>query len=335
MISIDQLKAVTQIITHANCADGFASAVILRAAYDGINLPVRFMVHGSQEFETLKAEPGMLFCDLAPPAARACDFMEAGSLVLDHHKSAREICERFESIDQGIFADEFNPEDAGHSGAWLAWKHVHLPLKGNDEHVRSFAELASVRDTWQTQDARWRASCIQAEALKFFGEKILAIPILHEDSAMAHIEQIGELLLDKRKESVAKSVQWMERALTAEYRVAIIHNYDDISDAAEAIGDEADVVAAFGYRNDRGVLKLNVSLRSRGEFDCGKCAKSWGGGGHKNAAGFTLSNESVLASGMVKMSPHDAILDVIRNFEANELEERRLDEQVDQQRSAR
>lgn len=44
---------------------------------------------------------------------------------------------------------------------------------------------------------------------------------------------------------------------------------------------------AFGWHiSDKG--RAVYSLRSRGEYDVSELAKRWGGGGHKNAAGFNV-----------------------------------------------
>jgi phosphoesterase RecJ-like protein len=51
-----------------------------------------------------------------------------------------------------------------------------------------------------------------------------------------------------------------------------------------------------------------VSLRSKGEIDVGRVARSFGGGGHKNAAGCTLEGplDSVRARILERVSPEVA-----------------------------
>lgn len=69
MITIDKLHAVTTVITHADCADGLVSAMLLKDALPGVTF--RFLHHETAEHLGLVAEPGMLFADFSPPAARA------------------------------------------------------------------------------------------------------------------------------------------------------------------------------------------------------------------------------------------------------------------------
>jgi nanoRNase/pAp phosphatase (c-di-AMP/oligoRNAs hydrolase) len=60
---------------------------------------------------------------------------------------------------------------------------------------------------------------------------------------------------------------------------------------ASDVGNElAKLVGTYGatcYHDTEGRLK--VSLRSIGDYDVNEIAKQFGGGGHKNAAGFVMS----------------------------------------------
>ncbi|NIV35918.1 MAG: hypothetical protein GWN58_42650, partial [Anaerolineae bacterium] len=73
-----------------------------------------------------------------------------------------------------MFADE--DEEPGVSGATLAFRHVwqviHMTARCHEDpylKVERFAELAGIRDTWQTEDSAWDEACAQAEALMFWG----------------------------------------------------------------------------------------------------------------------------------------------------------------------
>lgn len=59
------------------------------------------------------------------------------------------------------------------------------------------------------------------------------------------------------------------------------------SDVAGELAEEHDGVGAVWWQNKNG--DVTFSLRSRGDFDVSKLAKWYGGGGHKNAAGFKVS----------------------------------------------
>lgn len=121
-IELSKLQAVKTIVTHDNCADGLASAMILRDVLPKAQL--LFLQYNSPDHLNLEATEGMLFCDFSPPAGRVEEFTKAGAVVLDHHKGAKDIVAAFGEF--GVFADE--KDDPGVSGAVLAFREVWLPL---------------------------------------------------------------------------------------------------------------------------------------------------------------------------------------------------------------
>jgi len=61
------------------------------------------------------------------------------------------------------------------------------------------------------------------------------------------------------------------------------------SEVGEALLDMNPTAPFSAYYSDRGDGKRQWGLRSRPEFDCSVVAKAFGGGGHKQAAGFIES----------------------------------------------
>ena len=63
---IEGLNEVSRIVSHKNCPDGIASAMICHNAlpFSG----VEFVTYGEESYENLAALPGMLFVDGAKPA---------------------------------------------------------------------------------------------------------------------------------------------------------------------------------------------------------------------------------------------------------------------------
>lgn len=308
MIDKKKLAAVKTIVTHKDCADGTASAILLHDALPEAR--VLFMQHNTPELAALKAEPGMLFCDFAPPRERAQEFVDAGTIVLDHHKTAKDVVAMFGK--SAVFGDEL--DEPGVSGAVLAYRHVWRPLREqprekpfgerdwNTEttmNAARFAELAGIRDTWQRDSPHWTEACEQAEMLRFFpwsewaeffGNRCIFVPmagLLHERM------RFGRLL-------VAKHAERVDRALASAYRfttgkgtnVVAFQGLDLTSDAAEKLGDGPDLVVGFGFTvdhtGDRQTPRAIFSTRSHTAFDCAAFAKHFGGGGHTKAAGFSL-----------------------------------------------
>lgn len=220
MIPIEALN-VKRILVHANCPDGVASALILHDALPYAE--VVFCQYGSAALAALEARDGDLFCDFSPPADRVGEWLAVkGTIVLDHHATARGVVEQFGEL--GVYANA--DDEPGVSGAVLAYLEVWATLKmgGTDrlhfmngesfswpvraEIVRmycrsevalicAFAAIAGVRDTWQTSNVLWSESCAQAEALRFWSaDHLLSL----RPDRWADAMSIGPVLVRKNRE---------------------------------------------------------------------------------------------------------------------------------------
>lgn len=311
MIPIELLKQVKKIVTHESCADGAASAAILHDALP--DAEVIFAQHGKSSLLDLQPTPGMLFCDIVPPEARVQEFVDAGAIVLDHHKGAEDLVKLFG--ERGVFADEVR--DPGVSGALLAyrevWARVNPPIATGsisigkvhhqDEHrVRDFATLAGIRDTWQKSSPRWREALVAYHALTLHDWehwKALGRPWLTSEEL-----KVGEALLLKRERDVEKTARdaWIgpvsvtrknehNKTDVARIALAIVNvGYELASDVSDWLRENqrVDLILAFRYEARGEDQVLRVSARSSERYDCAALAKAHGGGGHTRAAGFEL-----------------------------------------------
>lgn len=315
MIDIEKLGKVKHIVTHLHCADGLASAMILKDVLP--DAKVSFIQYSSPEHLGLEPEPGMLFCDFSPHRDRVGVFVEARAIVLDHHKFAKDIVDAFGA--DGVFADE--TASPGVSGAVLAYEEVWLPKTPSESHaealrapyefmkarVGDFARLAGIRDTWRTQHPRWNESCAQQQALLFWSaEDLLAIPWNEWPIKM----QIGPLLFEKQLQKAKDTAEGSYRFTTDKgLRVAMFGGVTITSDAAEALGESVDLVVGFTYKVEAGSIILVFSTRSHTTFDCGSFCKAHGGGGHTKAAGFKVS------VGPTDLNPFDHFRSILEAYE--------------------
>ncbi len=286
---------IRKLITHDNCADGLASAMVALDAHPG--LEVVFAQYGQPSLEALEPSEDMVFCDIAPPRDRAQAFVDAGARVLDHHKHARDIVERFG--ERGVFADEVT--DPGVSGALLAYRHIWLPRRlsgapgpglgspGLSWTVEEFARLAGIRDTWQNQSEDW----IRAQDLH---SVLMGLPREYwlqprgVDTALQQLD-LGRMFRERHLEKV--------RDLCARGTIrepgpggtwALFPCQAALmSDAADALRGEG-VAVALGWFQivKEGNVFTVCSLRSDGSVDVGELCKRFGGGGHSRAAGCTM-----------------------------------------------
>lgn len=312
-IDLNDLRAVTTIVTHDSCADGTASALLLHDALP--HAEVVFVQHGTEAYRNLACKQGMLFCDIIPPPDRADDFVAAGAIVLDHHRTARAVVEKFAS--RGIFADE--AVERGVSGTVLAYRHVWWPLVGavhadprRTEWVRHFATMIGVADTWHREHPQWADAKRHTAILSFLPNTewlerytLEALTYRWEDN----FEWVGQVLTRKHAKKVSRSIEGGRR-MTSDRGTKILafNNIGTTSDAAEQLGRDVDVVVGFFYEQNADVEKLILSTRSHTEFDCAAFCRSYGGGGHTRAAGTSapLSDEN----------PYQVILRMINHYEA-------------------
>ena len=306
MLDLNVLKSVREIVCHGNCSDGTMSAILLHDALPDAR--VRFCNYGLAQ-EQLEAKPNMLFCDFSPPADGYQRFVDAGAIVLDHHKSAASIVAAFG--DRGVFADE--RRCPGVSGAVLAYLYAWRPLKQDLwarqswmrrwwdrkeqavqlRRAKAFSGLVGIRDTWQTHSSAWSKACALSETLRFFGEESW---LVSEPFGSARTVWWGTRLtaglrvVERHTETVKRRVAAAYRFTTADgLRVLMFSGVPYTSDACELAKDSADLVVGFDFGDmEGGMVPVIFSTRARGNFDCARFCKECGGGGHSSAAGFSL-----------------------------------------------
>jgi len=291
MIDIEKLRAVNHLVTHADCPDGRASAMIIRDVMPHVK--VTFAQYNTDHHKSLPAEPGMLFCDFSPHPDTVKQFLDVGTLVLDHHRTAKSIVAPFVEAGLGAFGDEVL--NRGVCGASLAytevWKAFHSSLGEEDDtaaaHRRTVSELAitaGIRDTWVKESPRFREACEQADALTFWPwEKIESASWRQWKDLL----EIGPILYGRSLTRVDKSIEKAHRFVSpGGRRVMVFEGTKPTSDAAEKMADSVDLTMGFMFLVEDGKQKLIYSTRSRGSFDCSAFSAAYGGGGHTNAAGF-------------------------------------------------
>jgi oligoribonuclease NrnB/cAMP/cGMP phosphodiesterase (DHH superfamily) len=300
-MSID-CSQVTKLITHDSCADGLASAMIVRDALPHVE--VVFAQYNTPSLDELEATPGLLFCDITPPRERAAEFVAAGAIVLDHHKHARDIVELFG--ERGVFADETT--SPGWSGATLAYLAVWFPRASERSNpaVKDFARLIGTRDTWQRQSPDWELANDLHAALMGLPREWWISPGGLELAMLPDTLELGKLWRAKRAETVAKivaagTVRFVDPSGREWAVFPDAHRHT--SDVAEAMRLRGVTVTCGWFQTVAdGRLSTVLSLRSDGTgalgvpLDVGALCKTFGGGGHSRAAGCTVAASDPLVA---------------------------------------
>jgi len=264
------------VIYHGGCSDGFAAAYALYCRFrQGAECACDFIagVHGQPPPDVTGRVVYLVDFSYRRAVLKEMCRKALSVLVIDHHTSAEMDLTGLEH-EHGNLRVIF---DMNKSGAILVWEHFHdtppprLFLHVQDRDLWRF-ELESTNDIHAALMSRpfdfadWENFCCNDRALE---------QLVNEGSA---INRYRRRMIDLHRE---KSVM----TTIAGYQVPMVNCYDEIM--SDLVGElAAGFPFAAGYQ-DQGTLR-KWSLRSRNDgVDVSEIASRFGGGGHRNAAGFT------------------------------------------------
>lgn len=268
-------------IYHAGCPDGFGAAwAVWRAWGDAAD----YVARGHED--PLRADDYdgavVAFVDIAPPldALPRLGEVAAQLIVLDHHVTA---ATRFDAEPElkralGIQGHRIH-FDLSHSGAMLAWQHFH-----EDREAPDLLRYVEDQDLWRWKlpDSAEVNAAIASYPRHFAGWEQLAKTPVTELAAQ------GSSIARANRIEVERSLHNAHPISIGERRVEAVNALQHRSQ----IGHELASRAAFGvpcgavYRLTG--TRVDVSVYSIGDFDAAALATRFGGGGHKNAAGFSV-----------------------------------------------
>ncbi|MGI9432800.1 MAG: hypothetical protein ACR2PQ_11330 [Myxococcota bacterium] len=269
---------------HAGCPDGFGAAWAVRSAWgDDAEYRTRGHDDALDAHELGGAE--VCFVDIAPPnpALHALLGTADRVLVLDHHVSSRDRYASDPALQQAASKKPHRVHfDLTHSGAVLAWRHFHPDTETPDL-------LAYVEDqdlwNWKLPQSREVNAAIASHAHEFdVWDRLAASP--WEDLAAE-----GTPIVRAQRTEIERALRSAHGVWLGEHRLEAVNAVF----LRSWIGHELATRAAHGspcglvYRvtGDR----VDVSIYSIGSFDVATLAARQGGGGHSNAAGFSVPLE--------------------------------------------
>lgn len=264
---------------HGNCWDGFGAAYALWRRYGSGDTSYRAVDYGTEPVRLPDGVEELWLLDFTYPRdvleryAEQVDRM----ILIDHHKTAKQELAGFE-CDVKIF-------DMEHSGAYLTYRHLHPDTAA--DAVPLLYDYLQDRDLWRFELPESRAinAYIRTQPYEFLAWSHLETT-LELDFAGAVREGAATLRL------VGRTVEMM----CDQSRLETIGDHQVPTANAAAFWSEmghellqrhptARFVCTYYDRADR--MRV-YSLRSGDDFDCSTIAKQYGGGGHAQAAGFTL-----------------------------------------------
>jgi nanoRNase/pAp phosphatase (c-di-AMP/oligoRNAs hydrolase) len=272
------------IIYHGDCPDGWCAAYLLSKAYpDAKLIPA---THGEPINVPLLKGLDVIMVDFSLKRGQMISMNNyAKSLVvLDHHKTAEK---ELEGLD-------FCQFDMNRSGAAMAWDWLHRGMPSDEKGVAAappprpwYVDYVQDRDLWTWKLPRSRDVSAFLMSLPMTKEVWDTLDGLgyhtaaNEGQAInSYINHYVEKVVDERREGmlVSEFDKWSVGVVNAAY---------------PAISEVCNVLCQKGYDIglgwfQRGDGLVQFSLRSIGDMDVSKIAKAYGGGGHRNAAGFQL-----------------------------------------------
>lgn len=260
------------IIYHDHCADGFCAAWVAWQKY-GDEAEYIPAIYGKPPPDVVGKD--VLIVDFSYPRKTLLELNEKARslMVLDHHKTAAE----------DLAGLPFATFDMNRSGAGLAWDEL------NGAKSRPWiVNYVEDRDLW-----RWKLYC--SESVNAW--------IATVDNDFLEWNKLFRIGLDHAMDSGAAVSRYirkqvMEAANNARmvtfygYKVPIVNITSLISESVGDLAERFQFAIGWFQRSDG---HYQFSLRSRGDggVDVAELAKRLGGGGHKNAAGFSDENMDI------------------------------------------
>lgn len=270
-------------IYHSNCADGFGAALIVRAALGG---QVDF--HPGKYGEAPPEVTGrdVIIVDFSYKRDVMISIIESCDqlTVLDHHKSAEAELAGLSQLSKKVFI-EF---DMNRSGAMMAWD-FYFP----DEPAPKLIKHIQDRDLWKFKLEGTRQ--IQAALFSYPYDFDVWMKLLANDDAVEALYSDGVAIERKYLKDLDELLKHEPRTMViGGYTVPVANlPYFMASDAGNRLALNQPFAAIYSDIKDNRLFSLR-SCSGEHEVDVSEIAGQYGGGGHKNAAGFKVPLEKLV-----------------------------------------
>lgn len=262
-------------IYHGNCADGFSAAWVVRRAIPDAEFHAG--IYGEPPPDVAGKEVVLVDFSYKRPVLLEMAAKAKSILILDHHKSAQE-----ELID--LPANVTAVFDMDHSGCMLAWKH-YFPNEEPPQLLRHVED----RDLWRFALPRTRE--VQAAVFSYEYDFEQWDRLMQRDPL--DLAGDGEVLERKHFKDIRELLRVCQREMViGGIRVPVANMpYTMTSDAGHIMAKGKPFAACYWDVPDGRVFSLRSSDMG---LDVSEIARSYGGGGHRNAASFKVTREKAL-----------------------------------------
>lgn len=277
---MSEAKDIT-VIYHKQCVDGFASAFVCWLAF-GNNAEYIPMAYGDDPPDV--RGKNLYIVDFSFKRDVMLRLMKDArrTRVFDHHKTAQAELFHLEPEIEGLESNARVIFDMERSGAGITWDELFF-----DSPRHWLVNYVEDRDLW-----RWKL-----ENSREVNAYISALPFVFDawqyamDNVSSVEAKINGMAIQLKQKQYCIEVARNARPIRLDFNGKFCDTYivnapqHDISELLEYLMDFHNKNIVMGYfQRDDGMFQY--SLRSRGDNDVSEFAKAFGGGGHKNAAGF-------------------------------------------------
>ncbi|WP_347989462.1 DHH family phosphoesterase [Methylomonas sp. AM2-LC] len=264
------------VIYHANCLDGFGAAYAAWRKF-------------GDTADYLPATYGSQPPDVAGKDIYILDFSYFRDILIDMHSSARSliVIDHHKTAQSNLVGLDFAIFDMTHSGCMLAWQYFHP-----SDRISScpfFLYLIEDRDLWKFHmpstkpfNAGLRAfvpfEFDEWRKLEFDGAYTHVITERGKDVELVHAKDVADFAQHQHP-CTLNGISGLACNVPPKFS----------SDLGNTLANQSGTYGlTYSYSGIE--QKWWCQLRSNGNFDVSEIAKHFGGGGHKNAAGFSSRN---------------------------------------------
>lgn len=273
------------IIYHANCADGFTAAWIAHEYFNGLVELIPASYGDEVVPDIANKDVYILDFSYSFSVMKAIALLAKSVTWIDHHKTAEYLVhnEEIKSLTNMTISFDMN-----HSGAMLTWLYFEPGMP-----TPKLVQYVEDRDMW------WFKLPDSKEINAVIASSAKEIEVYNSLSYRLEAHYLSEV--DKGKLLLSEYNSMLERILAiGETKITLFKGcsglscnapYMFASDIGNILAKKSGTFGLTYYINSAGYFVFSV--RSIGDYDVSEIAQYFGGGGHKNAAGFKLSKHEM------------------------------------------
>jgi hypothetical protein len=276
------------LVYHAGCPDGFGAAW---AAWRVWGDDARYIPRGHEDpFDPDRFDGALVvFADISirNESLRALAEVAAQVVLLDHHATAQSHYESDPSVENAMRERGHVVHfDTSHSGAILSWNHFHP-----GEHPPDLLLYVEDQDLWHWQLPRSQeVNAAIGSYPREFGvwDRLAGGPI-------GKLAEEGAPIVRANRVEIERILQSAHPVAIGSERIEAVNAFHQRAAIGHALAQRARFGKPWGLVYRISGTQVDCSIYSTGALDASAVATRFGGGGHRNAAGFGVSLADWLA----------------------------------------